>query len=62
MNLEQCMLVAAVGVLICACQPSESPPDLLKTQRDVLNKAKGLEGQMQQQAQDRMQSADEASK
>ncbi len=62
MNLAQCMLAATVSVLICACQPSEAPPDLLKTQRDALNKAKGLEGQMQQQAQDRMQSADEAGK
>lgn len=57
---------AAIGMLVLVvsgCQPSsDPPPDIIKTQRGALNKAKALEGQMQQQAQDRMKAADETQK
>jgi hypothetical protein len=55
------MVLAAIVVLACGCQPSEPPPDLAKTQRDTLNKAKAVEGVLQQQSQERKQAADEAS-
>jgi hypothetical protein len=48
--------------MAAGCQPSEPPPDIIKTQREALNKAKALEGQMQQQAQERMQAEEEQQK
>jgi hypothetical protein len=48
------MAVGLVGLSLSGCKPAESPPDLIKAQRETLDKAKALEQQMQQQAQDRM--------
>lgn len=55
----QCIAVYLVAVFLGACQPSGPAPDLVKTQRETLDKAKGVEQQLQQQAQERMQSAKE---
>ncbi|QAU34715.1 hypothetical protein [Janthinobacterium sp. 17J80-10] len=54
--------LAAIVVLAGGCQPAESPPDIAKSQRDALGKAKAVEGVLQQQAQEHRQAADEASK
>jgi hypothetical protein len=54
--------LAAFAVLLGGCQPSDPPPDLVKTQREALNKAKAVEGLLQQQAQESKQAADEAAK
>jgi hypothetical protein len=41
------------GLLLAGCQPaSDPPPDLVKTQREALNKAKAVEGQLQQRAEE----------
>lgn len=56
------MMLAAIVVLAGGCQPAEPPPDIVKSQRDALNKAKAVEGQLQQQAQEHRQAADEAGK
>ncbi|MQR01990.1 hypothetical protein [Glaciimonas soli] len=48
---------------LAACKPQKPTtphPELLKEQRDALDKAKGLEKQMQQQLQDRMKNSDAA--
>ncbi len=62
MNIMHIMVLGAIGMLLGACQPAGSPPDLVQTQRDALNKAKGVEQQLQQQSQDRIKSSDEADK
>lgn len=57
-------VLAAIGVVALAggCQPAEAPPDLVKSQREALNKVKAVEGLLQQQAQEHKQAADEAAK
>jgi hypothetical protein len=45
-----------------SAQAAPPPTGLFKEQRDALNKAKALEGQMQQQAADRMKAMEEATK
>lgn len=56
-------LMSKLGVLLTlvllGCKPAESPPDVLKTQREALDKAKALDRQMQQQLQDRMRTNDD---
>lgn len=45
--------IAAVFFLctgLAACQRNEPPPDLIKTQRETLNKAKELDAQAREQA------------
>jgi len=54
--------LAAIVVLVGGCQPAESPPDIVKSQRDALGKAKAVEGLLQQQAQEHRRAADETSK
>lgn len=62
MNGNQAVIIGLLALLVSGCQPSsDPPPDIIKSQRGALNKAKALEGQMQQQAQDRMK-ADETQK
>lgn len=63
MNGKHAALVGLLAMLVAGCQPpSDPPPDILKTQREALNKAKALDGQVKQQAQDRMNAVDEAQK
>ncbi len=59
-NTLSIITLAAVVVLAAGCQPAEPPPDIVKTQRDALHKAKAVEGQLQQQAQERQQASDAA--
>ena len=52
-------LSLAVAVLALAgCKPSAPPPQIFKTQTDALEKAKGVEKQLQD-AQDRNRAAEE---
>jgi hypothetical protein len=51
-----------IGLTLLGCQPSESAPDLLKTQRDTLNKAKAVDGQLQKQADEQRKSVEESQK
>lgn len=48
------------GLLLAGCQPASGPPpDLVKTQREAMNKAKGVEGQLQQRAEEERKAAAE---
>lgn len=49
-------------IILAACQPHEAPPDLIKAQREGLNKAKAVEGQLQQQAEEQRRAIDDAEK
>ncbi len=53
------MAVGLFGLALSGCKPVQSPPDLIKTQRETLDKARALEGQLQQQAQDRLKAAED---
>jgi hypothetical protein len=61
MNTQFAIAVAVIGFGLMGCQPADPPSDLLKVQRDVLDQAKTVEGQLQQ-AQDRMKAAEESQK
>lgn len=45
---------------LSGCKPVQPPLDLIKTQRETLDKAKAFEGQLQQQTQDRLKAAEDA--
>jgi hypothetical protein len=62
MNLKMILSAGFLGIVLLGCKPDGSPPDLIKTQREGMNKAKALEGQMQQQAQEQMKAADDTGK
>jgi hypothetical protein len=62
MTLKLKMTVGFLGIALLGCQPDGPPPDLLKTQREALNKAKAVEGQLQQQAEDQRKIIEEAQK
>ncbi|RJG00775.1 hypothetical protein [Noviherbaspirillum sedimenti] len=59
-------MLAAIAIAVVAvtgaCQPSAPPPDLVKSQREALDKAKAVEGLLQQQGRDQKQAVDEAAK
>ena len=67
MKLRQMLAIALLNVAIAltiaaaisGCKPAGPPPDLLKSQRDALNKAKAVEGQLQQQADEQRKAIDD---
>jgi hypothetical protein len=62
MKVRRTWIMAAglLGLLLSGCKPVQPPPDLIKTQRETLDKAKAFEGQLQQQAQERLKAAEDA--
>ena len=50
--------VFAATLALSACKPSAPPPEIFKTQTDALEKAKGVEAQLQQ-AEERRRAAEE---
>ncbi|HEX7643422.1 MAG TPA: hypothetical protein VF472_14545 [Burkholderiaceae bacterium] len=55
------VLLSAMG--LSACKPSnDPPPDIIKTQRDALNKAKAVKDVTAQSAQEQQKAADEQTK
>lgn len=62
MNFRQFPLVLIVIAMLGGCQPSSPPRDALKTQHEALEKAKGVEAQLQQGEQNRLKAAEDASK
>ena len=52
-------MALTVATAISGCSPAGPPPDVLKTQRDALNKAKAVEGQLQQQADEQRKAIDD---
>jgi len=55
-------LMVAAGMVLSACKPVQPPPDIVKSQRQALDKAKALDGQLQQQLQERMKAVDDPQK
>lgn len=55
-----CALLLAAGLL--GCDPPGPPPDVLKTQRQALDKAKGVEATIEKADEEARKQADDASK
>ncbi len=53
---------AVIALPLSACKRSEPPPDLVKTQRDAMEKAKDVGKTMQKSVDDQGKKADEASR
>ena len=51
-------LIVAMAALLPACKPNAPTPDLIAPQRAALNKAKAVEGQLQDDLQQRMKAVD----
>lgn len=62
MNINKILAVGLISVSLIGCQPSGPPPDLVKTQRDALSKAKAVEGVVLKQADEQQKAAEEAGK
>ena len=55
--------ITAAALVLGACKPSnDPPPDIVKTQRDALNKAKAVKDVEAQAAQAQQKAADEQTK
>ena len=61
-SFEVLVVAVVIALGVAGCKPADPPPDLIKTQRAAMNKAKAVEGQLQKQADDQMKAADEAQK
>lgn len=61
-HVKSIIAAGLIGLAVVGCQPAEPSPDVLKNQRAALTKARAVEGQVQQQAEERMKAADEAQK
>ncbi|MFC5474414.1 hypothetical protein [Paraherbaspirillum soli] len=55
-------LALALTFALAGCKPAGPPPDILKTQRQALDKAKAVDGQVQKQAQEQMKTIDDEQK
>ena len=61
-NFKRYAVSGLVVFALFGCKPPEgSPPDLAKTQRDALNKARAVEGQVQKQADEQDKKIEEES-
>jgi hypothetical protein len=50
--------LAIAGVAGCDAKPQDPPPDLVKSQRQAMDRAKGVEEALQKSADERRQQAD----
>lgn len=53
------IVTAVVMVAACDSKPKEPPPDLLKSQRQMMDKAKGVGDVLQKSADERRDQADQ---
>jgi hypothetical protein len=54
------MIAAAIfAVAACDSKPKDPPPDIIKSQRQVMDKAKGVEQVLQKSADERREQADQ---
>lgn len=62
MNLQYCyrppLAALALTMVLAGCKPAGPPPDLIAPQRAAMNKAKAVEGQLQDDLQKRMKPVD----
>ncbi|MBV8665813.1 MAG: hypothetical protein JO269_04940 [Burkholderiaceae bacterium] len=58
----QKIIICAAVLGITGCKPSGPPPDIVKTQREDLQKAKAVGAVEQKAADDQKKAADEATK
>lgn len=56
------VLVIGSAILLAACSPKAPPPDLVKTQRQVLEQSKAVEGVLRKQSEDQGRAIDDASR
>ena len=54
-------IIAAAIFMVAACdsKPKEPPPDILKSQRQMMDKAKGVDQVLQKSADERREQADQ---
>ena len=53
------LALAMAGLVACDSKPKEPPPDLVKSQRQAMDKAKATEEILQKSAEERRKQADE---
>ena len=53
------LIAAAIAVVGCDSKPKEPPPDIIKSQRQVMDKAKGVEQVLQKSADERRGEAEQ---
>jgi uncharacterized protein YcfL len=53
------VIAAAIAVVGCDSKPKEPPPDIIKSQRQMMDKAKGVEQVLQKSADERRDQADQ---
>ena len=56
------IVLATIVFALAACKPADPPPDIIKTQRDALNKAKAVKDVEAQAAQAQQKAAEEQTK
>ena len=54
------VLTALIVVFLAGCKPAAPPENPLAAQREAMKKASGIEGQLQQQSEQRAKAVDEA--
>jgi hypothetical protein len=59
MRAPSFMIAAAILVAACDSKPKDPPPDIIKSQRQVMDKAKGVEQVLQKSADERREQADQ---
>jgi hypothetical protein len=62
MNKLHFIAVASIAAACAACKPAGPPPDLMKTQREALDKAKDVNRQVLQQAEEQKKAVEDATK
>jgi hypothetical protein len=63
MNISKTVVVAvSVAFALAACKPAGPPPDIVKTQREALQKARNVGAVEQKSADEQQKAADEATK
>ena len=60
--VPKAVLLAMTLFVVAACKPAGPPPDLVKTQRESLDKAKAVSGQVLENAEQQKKDIEEGTK